>query len=297
MNDGSDLVAARVERDVLRVSGPEAITYLQGQLSQDVAGLALGRSAWSFLLQPQGKVDAWLRVTRTGDDAVVLDVDGGFGERVKARLERFKLRTKFDIGVLAWACIAVRGTGAPEVTVDAVELPAAAGWPGVDGVDLLGPADTMALALPAGVEELDGAAWEAVRIEHGVPRMGAELTDSTIPAEAGRWVIDESVSFSKGCYTGQELVARIDSRGGNVPRRVLGLAVLGGPDCVPAPGTPLLIEEKEVGTVTSAAWSARLGQPVALALVKRGIEPPASVACGQGSTGAVTAMLKALPMG
>jgi tRNA-modifying protein YgfZ len=90
--------SAPVTRDVVTVSGPEAGRYLQGQLSQDVVVLAVGASAWSLLLQPTGKVDAWLRVHRTGDEAYALDVDAGWGETVIARLRRFLLRTKAQIG-------------------------------------------------------------------------------------------------------------------------------------------------------------------------------------------------------
>ena len=96
-------------------------------------------------------------------------------------------------------------------------------WPGVEGVDLLGPDGAPGIDLPeAGPEAL-----EALRVEAGVPAMGAEVHEGTIPAELGQWVIDASVSFTKGCYTGQELVARIDSRGGNVPRPVRGLLLDG----------------------------------------------------------------------
>ena len=76
-------------RDVVSASGPETVAYLQGQLSQDVTRLAPAESAWSFILQPQGKVDAWFRITRTGDDSFLLDVDAGWGEVLLARLQRF----------------------------------------------------------------------------------------------------------------------------------------------------------------------------------------------------------------
>ena len=91
-------------------------------------------------------------------------------------------------------------------------------------------------------------AYEAVRIECGVPAMGSELTERTIPAEAGQWVIDRSVSFTKGCYTGQELVARIDSRGGNVPRHLRGIVIDADP---PPVGGVVVADGVEVGTLTS----------------------------------------------
>jgi folate-binding protein YgfZ len=150
-------------------------------------------------------------------------------------------------------------------------------WPGTVGSDVLDPGGDV--SLPAGAVNLDGDGYEGLRIAAGVPRMGAEATSDTIPAELGRWVIESSVSFSKGCYTGQELVARIDSRGGNVPRHLRGLVVAGLP---PAPGTPLRVDEREVGTVTSSAVDAS-GRTVALALVHRSVEPPATVTVGEVS--------------
>jgi folate-binding protein YgfZ len=106
--------------------------------------------------------------------------------------------------------------------------------------------------------------------------MGAEATEDTIPAELGQWVIDASVSFTKGCYTGQELVARIDSRGGNVPRHLRGLVGDGL-----AVGAPVLVGDKEVGTITSAAGD------VALALLHRSVEVPSRVVVGATEADAV----------
>ena len=102
--------------------------------------------------------------------------------------------------------------------------------------------------------------------------MGAELTDATIPAEAGQAVIDASVDFTKGCFTGQELVARIDSRGGHVPRRVRGIVV---PDGNPAAGDAVAVDGKEAGRVTSVAPHPG-GGAVALGIVARAVEPPAA---------------------
>jgi tRNA-modifying protein YgfZ len=273
----TSLGAAAIARDVVRVAGPDAVAYLQGQLSQDVAVLPVGGSAWSFLLQPTGKVEAWLRVTRLADDELVLDVDRGYGDAVLARLRRFLLRTKADIDPLGWQAVAVRGPGAaavgarvtPGAGADTVAAPA--GWPGVEGVDLLGPGVTA----PADVPTVDLAAIEALRIRAGVPAMGAELTDATIPAEAGPWVVGASVSFTKGCFTGQELVARIESRGGHVPRRLRGVMVPATPAQPVEPGATVVVDGDEVGRVTSVAPDPGRGI-VALAIVGRAVEPPAA---------------------
>src|SRR3954452_4473354 len=119
------------ERDVVRVHGPDALTYLHSQLSQAVGELAVGGSTWSFVLQPTGKVEVLLRVWRTADDEVVLDTDGGYGAALVARLQRFKIRVKAEIVSLDWLCVAVRG-GAGDAAADGGLV----AWGG--GTDLLG---------------------------------------------------------------------------------------------------------------------------------------------------------------
>jgi folate-binding protein YgfZ len=258
-------VAFRVDRDVVEADGPDATTYLQGQLSQDLGPVAIGSSCWSLLLQPQGKVDTWLRLTRLDGDRWLLDTDPGAGPAMVTRLERFKLRMKVTFTPRSWSMVAVRGPGAAAVPVPEGSVGADAAWPGVEGLDLLGPGPTV----PDGIPDGDPLALEALRIRAGIPAMGLELDERTIPAEAG--IVDRSVSFTKGCYVGQELVARIDSRGSNTPRRLWGLALEGTE--VPSPGTEVSRDEAVVGAVTSAARSAVAGV-VALAYLKRGVEAP-----------------------
>jgi folate-binding protein YgfZ len=113
---------------------------------------------------------------------------------------------------------------------------------------------------------------ERLRIETGVPAMGAELTGATIPAEAG--VVERSVSFTKGCFTGQELVARIESRGGHVPRHLRGLVADAGEQ--PPAGAPVVVEGADVGKVTSAAPAPGADGSLALAYVGRAVTPPAA---------------------
>lgn len=270
-------------RDVVTVTGPDAGRYLQGQLSQEVVALPDGASTWSLLLQPTGKVDAWLRVTRRSDEDYVLDVDEGFGELLVARLERFLLRTKAEIGeprtVHGHAFRAGAGAAVPIDTADpgGRVLAMAPAGPGVVGSDSfsLGDAVTVGVA-PMGVEVVSVETMERYRIAHGVPAMGAELTTDTIPAEAGQWLIDASVSFTKGCYTGQELVARIDSRGGNVPRPVRLLVVQGEIPVVV--GAEVRLDGDPVGTVTSSSPPLSPGQPgLALAPLARAVHEGATV--------------------
>jgi tRNA-modifying protein YgfZ len=272
--------ALRLERDVVRATGPDARSYLQGQLSQDVDALDVGGSAFSLLLQPQGKVDAFLRVTRVGDDDFVLDVDGGWGASVMTRLRRFLLRVDLQLAAVDWKVVAVRGVDSIEGDDDGAVWSVLPETPGVVGFDLIGAE----VDIPAGVDVLDRDAYEQLRIRAGVPRMGVELDESTIPASAG--VVDRSVSFTKGCYTGQELVARIDSRGDRTPTRLRGLR-LSSP--VPAGATLHGDGDKAVGTVTSSSG------PVALAYVRREVEPPAeAVARWEGGEAGVA--IEPLPM-
>lgn len=273
------------DREVVEVAGPDAASFLQGQLSQDVAGLGDGDSAWTFVLHPDGKVAVWGRVTRLGPDRFVLDVDDGAGEALVARLSRFKLRVDATIEPIEWRVVALRGPDAPSVDPGDV-VTADPAWPGVTGVDLLGPD----VEVPAGVPACDPDALEALRIEAGVPAMGAELDEHTIPAEAG--VVERSVSFTKGCYTGQELTARIDSRGGNVPRHLRGLVLAG--EVVPPAGAEIVVGGDLVGAVTSAAPGAA-GGAVALGYVNRAVEPPVA-ATVRWDGGELGGEVRALPL-
>ncbi|MBK9181280.1 MAG: hypothetical protein IPM45_17270 [Acidimicrobiales bacterium] len=283
-----DVGAVWLARDVVMVQGPDAAAFLQGQLSQDVLGLDVGASGWSFVLQPQGKVDAFVRVLRSGDHAYVLDIDGGWGEALLARLRRFLLRVQVELAPIEWRCLAIRGPRAHAVARPAegrVVVPA--DWPGLPGVDLLGPSP----AVPDGVAVCPLGAYEVVRVEAGVPTMGAELTEATIPAETG--LIDRAVSFTKGCFTGQELVARIDSRGGNVPRHLRGVVI--GAGGVPPVGAAVVVGGAEVGRLTSVATSPERQAPVALAYVARAVVPPAEGEVVWGG-GAAPASVEELPL-
>lgn len=208
----------RQPRDVVVVEGPDALRYLQGQLTQDVEGLGVGERAWSLVLQPKGRVDAWVGVTRRSPDRVELDIDAGWADELVVRLRRFLIRT--------------------DATIE---------------VDRTAPVP----------EEWDPEV-ESARVAAGVPAMGAELDGRTIPAEVGEWFVDRSVSFTKGCYVGQELVVRVRSRGSNVPRR---LWVISFDDPGPAVGVPVVRAGEVVGSLTSVAGG------VALGFLGRDVEP------------------------
>lgn len=272
---------ALIQRDVVTVTGPDAGRYLQGQLSQEVVALPDGGSTWSLILQPTGKVDAWLRVHRLTDDHYVLDVDAGFGDALVARLNRFLLRTKAEIGAPQLGTMVAVRYGVGRVVLGDEDgssrvsglMSSPAVGPGVTGYDVVNRGRD---AVVDGDRLVTPATYERYRIAHGIPAIGAELTGETIPAEAGQWLIDASVSFTKGCYTGQELVARIDSRGGNVPRPVRLLVVEGESPVVL--GAEVRADGQSVGNVTSATPPLSAGHPgLVLAPVARAVSVGATV--------------------
>ncbi|MCY3785240.1 MAG: hypothetical protein OXG47_00735, partial [bacterium] len=202
--------AVTAARDVLVVTGADAASFLQGQLSQDVAALAPGKVAASLLLQPDGKLHCLLRVSRAGPDRFVCDLAAGTGEAALARLERFKLRVDADLELHRLSMLAVRGPAAPALPIGAADTPgdapasrddrrgpvvaAPVRWGRLPGWDLVAGE----VAPPPGTAPCGADALEAVRIESGVPAAGCELTEGLIPAESG--IVAETVSFTKGCF-------------------------------------------------------------------------------------------------
>ncbi len=265
-------VADRRHLDVVSVSGPQAETYLQGQLSQNVATLAVGDCRYSLLLHPQGHVVAWFRVVRIGSEEFVLVADSGAGPAIAARLERFKLGTKAQIDVKSALAISVRATrrddlpgGDPVEDGELAAVPLL--WRELPGVDLFGAA----AARYDG--PTDSGLVEPLRIGAGIPAFGSEYDDKTVPAALG--VVSISADFTKGCYTGQELVARMDSRGNNTPRQ---LRVLSGAGLCPAVGCDARLDGEPVGVLTSVA---PVGEGwLALASVKRSALDAEALAVG-----------------
>tara|TARA_Y100000768_G_scaffold50246_1_gene32764 strand:+ start:1495 stop:2385 length:891 start_codon:yes stop_codon:yes gene_type:complete len=213
----NETFALKLERDVILVDGPDAGKYLQGQLTQDVLAMEEGESVWSFLLNPDGKVNAWLRVTQIEENQYVLDLDRDSGKAVLPRLLRFKLRTDCELVLEKWDGITIVGKDASSYSGkhSSKQIAAQTAWPKISSVDIIG-GDTKALFRRFPAPEQTA---EFLRIINCIPKMGTELHEKIIPAETG--LVEKSVSFTKGCYTGQELVARIDSRGNKVPKNLM----------------------------------------------------------------------------
>ncbi len=240
-------VAAR-ERAFVRVAGPDAAEYLQRMVSNDVAALAVGDACPALLLTAKARVIAPLVLCRRGEEDFLLLTEPELGDVVRAHLTRMRLRARCEVDLEEHESVLVFGG---------------------DGfaTDLPGARELVDAGLEPTLSEEE---LELRRIEAGVPRWGREIDDRVLPAEAG---LDAThVSFSKGCYPGQEPVARLHFRGH--PNRGLRVLELGE---VPEYDAPLLHEGREVGRVTSAARRED-GTVVALAYVRTEVPDDAPLA-------------------
>jgi folate-binding protein YgfZ len=212
---------ARRHRAFVRVAGPDAADYLQRMVSNDVEALAVGEGCEALLLTAKARVIAPLRILRRADDDFLVLTEPELGETVRRELVRTRFAAKAEIE--------------PEEHES---------WLVLGGEEIVGER-------PPG-EEVGDEELERWRIESAIPRWGREIDDRILPAEAG---LDEThISFSKGCYPGQEPIARQRYRG-KVNRKLRVLEIEGEAE----PGDELLFEEKKVGRITSAVPGVALG--------------------------------------
>ncbi len=237
------------EREFVRVAGPDAADFLQRMVSNDVEALSSGEACPALLLTAKARVIAPVVALRRAEDDFLVLTEPGLGEVVLAQLTRMRMRAQCEIEPEEHDSVLVFD-GADGFATD---------WPGARE------------ALDAGLEPtLSGEELELRRIESRVPRWEREIDDRILPAEAG---LDQShVSFSKGCYPGQEPVARLHFRGH--PNRALRVVEL---DELPEYDAPLLHNGREVGRVTSAARRED-GTVVALAYVRTEVPDDAPLA-------------------
>jgi folate-binding protein YgfZ len=264
-------VADRTPRGLIVARDDDATTFLQSLVSQDLDPLRDGDAAAALLLSPQGKLDVAFRILRTGDEWW-LDTDADYAPRLLASLTRFRIRVTVDLEDRTPTTGLISTVGVPVGTVpdDVHALPT--DWAGHSGVDLLGPVDAVravSATLDPAVERWTPERFEAFRIEAGVPRLGVDLDDRTIPQEA--FLERDAVSFTKGCFVGQELVCRIDTRG-HVNRYLRGVRIPEGP--TPPRGATVVVDGADRGTLTSVAAVPGETRAVGLAMVRREVEPP-----------------------
>jgi folate-binding protein YgfZ len=261
----------RSHRGVVRITGPDRLSWLHSLSTQDLEHLEPGQSAETLILSPQGHIEHHLTLTDDGD-ALWAHVEPGTAGALLAFLEsmRFMLRVEpadvtDDYAVLT-VTGALPGDGAPEGSAPPGTVAAVRGALGTDLLVARGDLDRAATKFARGGLTLAGMqAYEALRIAARRPRFGLDTDHRTIPHEVG-W-IGSAVALDKGCYRGQETVARVHNLG-HPPRRLVFLHLDGSEDRLPRHGDPVQLEEATVGFVGSAARHYELG-PIGLALIKR----------------------------
>jgi folate-binding protein YgfZ len=293
----------RSERGKLLVSGPDGAEYLQGQLTNDVEALKPGEGQYAALLDRKGHMQADMRVLRPGAEEIWVDTEPQALAATRRHLEMYSIgrdvkvadvsEERAILSLIGPRAIEVAGTAAlPEhacaaTAVAGVECLAAGTRDGIDLIVAAEEADRLRDALlAAAAVVVSPEAVEILRVEAGVPRFGAEMGTATMPAEAG--IVEDAVSFTKGCYIGQETVARLHYKG-RPNRHLRGLRL-----SAPAkPGTALRLGEKEVGRLASSVVSPAFG-PIGLAILRREAGPGAVLAVGEDG---VTAQVVDLPFG
>lgn len=319
---GAALVA-HADRGCVRVSGAERASWLQGLLTNDIEALTPGQGCYAAWLTPQGRMITDL-VVLADDESLSLDVPAALSEGIVRQLNAaiFAEDVVLTDETGQWRTLGIHGAGAAQavarsavgsrpsnstLTTERIDA-----WPefthapvgtfgrlvrtfpyGVPGFTLRVAVDQADLWISrlrlAGATVTPAAALEFARIEAGRPQFLVDMDADTIPLEAG--IENRAISFTKGCYVGQEVIVRVVHRGGGrVARKLVRLTIDG--DSVPVARAGVKADRGEIGRVTSAAWSPRLERAVALAYVHRDFTEPGtvlSVACDESDVAAVVA--------
>jgi tRNA-modifying protein YgfZ len=296
---GTAAIFDRSSRGKIAVAGGDRRTYLHAMLTNDIESLAAGSGCYAAYLTQQGRMIADMRVLELGD-LVLLDLDEEVAPAVLQKLDQFVFSEDVQLGDLgaAFSKLSIAGPSAARIVAATLAADAGsdeaslAGWAefrnarlsfrgrmvlvaashdlGGAGFDLyLERADAAALwsaLVEAGAVPGDDETADLLRIESGRPVFGVDMDADTIPLEAG--IEGRAISFTKGCYPGQEVVIRVLHRGqGRVARKIVALRVDG--TTVPGPGDAARAVEREAGRITSAAWSPRANGVIALAMLHR----------------------------
>jgi folate-binding protein YgfZ len=308
----------RSSRGRIVVSGADRASYLQGLMTNDIVALKAGQGCYTAYLTAQGRMIADFHVYELGD-VILMTMNGDVKDAILAKLDQFIFSEDVQLGdvtasfmqigivgpkaamILARAVPAIRAdvliglSDHGNVRADTGGVPfiitrtSDAGEPGYDIYVEPPQAPALRASLTAaGAVEIDEVTSEAIRIEAGVPAFHRDMDEETIPLEAG--IEARAISFTKGCYVGQEVIIRVLHRGhGRVARRLVGLR-LDGRD-LPLPGAAVTSGDRGVGQITSSAFSPALSGPIALAYVHRDFVEPGTAL----SVGGVGARVSVLP--
>jgi len=307
------------QRAFLALTGPDRTSYLQGLFSNDLRSLVVGRGLYGAFLNQQGKVLSDARVWCL-EDSFLIDLWHFCKDGILAHLKRYLVADDVEIADLSneFGLIAIEGPRSESVAarlVDPSRLPktifghsdvfhnelrmriARYSHAGMEGFDFILPKDKLPPFAEAITEigKAYHARWigeqtlETLRIEAGIPRYGLDVTADTLMLETG---MEHAVSFTKGCYLGQEVVERIRSRG-HVNKKLMGLQLNGR--IQPRGGDLLLLGNKEIGTITSSTYSPTRERPLALAYVHRDYWMPGTPVQVKSAGGRLDAIVAALP--
>jgi folate-binding protein YgfZ len=305
----------------VQVSGPDAAKFLHNLSTNEIVNLPAGSGCEAFLTTGQAKIIAYVFIFRVqlpdGGQEFWLDTGPGMGEKVHSHLDRYLVSEQVeladstpdarqfhlaghdsvellgklvgpDVSLLAKLQHLIQPV--PGGTCQIRRVPRLSS-PGLDILCPTGQGDSLAAnLLAAGARRGTEEEFEIGRLEAGTPVYGKDIDETNLPQEVGR--VLETISFTKGCYIGQETVARIRTYG-HVNRMLVGMTL--SANMAPAPGTQLLREGKEVGKITSSAVSDRIGSGIALGYVRRGNELPGTMLQIDGAS--ATALVTALPFG
>ncbi len=274
----------REDRAWLSLSGSDSAEFLHSQITNDIEGLAAGSGCYALLLDRKGHLQADMRVLRLAEDELLVETGADTRDRLLKHLGMYKIGRKVEVAPADRTTISLIGPGAIEVTGlapgDEHDFTPAT----IAGAECLAVATDLGLdvvcetgALAPVRDELESrrgipvsaAAAEIVRVESGRPRFGFEMTEASMPAEAG--IVDRAVSFTKGCYIGQEPVARLHYKGR--PNRHLRGLRLNGPA---AAGDTVRLGERDLGTIGTAVLSPASGR-IGLAILRKEAEPGSTV--------------------
>jgi tRNA-modifying protein YgfZ len=287
-------VVDRSNRDVLVVAGADRLGWLHSVCSQHLESLADGQSTEALVLSPNGHVEQHWQLTEL-DGTVWIDTEPGTADEVLGYLQKMRFLKRVEPADVSadWAVLSLVGPKAatvleaagypvPSSAGQAIVLPAggfvrARPAPGLEAVDLIVPRPTLESSLAglveAGAERAGLWAYEALRVENRQPRLGLDTDHRTLAHEVG-W-IGSAVHLNKGCYRGQETVARVQNLG-KPPRRLVLVHLAGESDVLPEPGTPVELDGRTVGFLGTAVHHYELG-PIALAVIKRTLPDDAAL--------------------
>jgi folate-binding protein YgfZ len=284
------------------LTGSDRVRFLHGQVTNDVKRLRTGDGAYAALITAKGKMQSDLNIYCLAEE-LLLDFEPGLTKTISVRLEKYVITDDVQVVDVAphYGLFSVQGPTAEPLLQNLALVPQFPSKPltftkasnttfgevyvmnqprlGTTGFDLFVPTDTMpalaaklfAASKTAGARPCGSEALELVRLEAGIPRFGTDMDETNIPLEAG--LETRAISFNKGCYIGQEVISRIHTYG-QVAKALRGLRLHDDLKTLPAKGTKLFRDTKDVGYITSAAHSPTLNANIALAYVRKEVNQP-----------------------